>query len=31
VTLYRNNKEQDADLAALIQPSDVLFVRERVF
>lgn len=31
VTLYRGGKEQDADLAALVQSNDVLFVRERVF
>ncbi len=31
ITLYRGGKETDADLSALIQPSDVLFVRERIF
>lgn len=31
VTLYRGGREQDADLAAQVQPNDVLFVRERVF
>jgi polysaccharide biosynthesis/export protein len=31
VTLYRAGKETDADLAGLVQPDDVLFVRERIF
>ena len=31
ITLYRDGQESDADLSALIQPGDVLFVRERVF
>lgn len=31
ITLYRDGKEQEADLSALIQPNDVLFVRERIF
>lgn len=31
ITLYRGGNEQDADLSALVQPNDVLFVRERVF
>ncbi|WP_236555112.1 polysaccharide biosynthesis/export family protein [Novosphingobium sp. 9U] len=31
ITLYRDGKEQDAELTALVQPNDVLFVRERVF
>lgn len=31
ITLYRAGQESDADLAALIQPNDVLFVRERIF
>lgn len=31
VTLYRAGRELDADLAGLVQPDDVLFVRERIF
>lgn len=31
ITLYRGGREQDADLAEMIRPDDVLFVRERVF
>ena len=31
ITLYRGGREQDANLAELIRPDDVLFVRERVF
>lgn len=31
ITLYRGGQEQDADLSALVQPDDVLFIRERVF
>lgn len=31
ITLYRGGREQEADLAAPVQPDDVLFIRERVF
>ncbi|MEZ0497971.1 SLBB domain-containing protein [Sphingomonas sp. IW22] len=31
ITLYREGEESDADLNAMVQPGDVLFVRERVF